>query len=84
MSLLSDNLIPGKQGKVFGTNAKFNKDLERIRDNILSIKGVKDVIINTEVFPREFTIYTTELVKVKDVEDVVVSTGFHIIPKGTL
>lgn len=82
MSLLSENLIPGNHGKIFGTNAKENKDLERIKDKVLSIKGIKDVIINSEVYPREFTIHTTELVKVKDIEDIVITTGFHAIPKG--
>ena len=82
MSLLSENLIPGNHGKIFGTNAKENKDLERIKDKVLSIKGIKDVIINSEVYPREFTIHTTELVKVKDIEDIVITTGFHAIPKS--
>jgi len=82
MSLLSENLIPGNHGKIFGTNAKENTDLERIKDKVLSIKGIKDVIINSEVYPREFTIHTTELVKVKDIEDIVITTGFHAIPKG--
>jgi len=82
MSLLSENLIPGNHGKIFGTNAKENTDLERIKDKVLSIKGIKDVIINSKVYPREFTIHTTELVKVKDIEDIVITTGFHAIPKG--
>jgi len=28
MSLLSENIIPGNHGKVFGTNAKDQKDLK--------------------------------------------------------
>jgi len=82
MSLLSENLIPGNHGKIFGTNAKDNTDLERIKDRILSLKGIKDVVINSEVYPRELTIRTTKLVKIKDVEDIVLTTGFHIITKG--
>ncbi len=82
MSFLSETVIPGNYGKVFGTNAKDGKDLERIKNKVLSIKGVKDVIINAEIFPREFTIHTTALVKIKDIEDVVATTGFHTIPKG--
>ncbi|WP_428740465.1 heavy-metal-associated domain-containing protein [Tenacibaculum sp.] len=82
MSLLSENVIPGNHGKIFGTDAKDLRDLERIKDRILSVHGVKDVIINSEVFPRELTVQTTELINVKEIEDAVKSTGFHAIPKG--
>lgn len=82
MSLTSENVIPGDHGKVFGTNAKEQKELEIIKNEVLTIEGIKDVIINSEVFPREFTIHTTQLVKVTDIEDVVKHTGFHAIPKG--
>tara|TARA_B110000977_G_C11059773_1_gene485501 strand:+ start:351 stop:611 length:261 start_codon:yes stop_codon:yes gene_type:complete len=81
MSLLSENVIPGNHGKVFSTNAKNNHDLEKIKNKILSIDGIKDVIMNTEVYPKEFTIHTNKLVSVKDIENVVISTGFHAISK---
>lgn len=83
MSLLSENIIPGNYGKVFGTNAKEQKDLERIKNKIQSIKGIADVKINYEVFPREFTVYTSSLVKINDIEDKVKLTGFHAIPKDS-
>lgn len=82
MSFLSENVIPGDHGKVFGTNAKKKKDLERIAKSILTLDGIKDVIINDTIFPAEFTIHTTNLVKVDDVEKKVIATGFHAIPKG--
>jgi hypothetical protein len=82
MNIVSDNVVPGNHGKVFGTNAENILDLEIIKDEVLKIDGVKDVILNTEVFPREFTIHTTDFVKVKDVEDAAISAGFHAIPKG--
>jgi len=81
MSLLSENVIPGNYGKIFGTNAKEQVDLERIKAKVQSIAGIKDVKINKEVFPIEFTVYTSELVKVEDIEEVVKVTGFHAIPK---
>ena len=81
MSLVSENVIPGNHGKVFETNAKENHDLEKIKDKLTSLDGIKDVIINAEVFPKEFTVHTTELVTIKDVESVVKSLGFHAIPK---
>jgi len=82
MNLLSENIIPGNHGKIFGTNAKEQIDLERIKNKVLSITGIKDVKINYEVFPREFTVYTSKLLKVEDIEDKVKLTGFHAIPKG--
>ncbi len=81
-SLLSENIIPGKRGKIFSTNAKKSKDLLKIKNAILAITGVKDVIFNMEVFPKEFIVYTTSLVKVEDIENEVKRFGFHAIPKG--
>jgi hypothetical protein len=82
MNFLSETVIPGNYGKVFGTNAKVDIDLDRIKSKVLSIKGIKDVIINAEEFPKEFTIHTTTLVKIKDIQDAVKSIGFHALPKG--
>lgn len=82
MSLLSENVIPGNHGKVFGTDATEPKDLERIKKNILAVKGVKEVVINADLFPKELTVLTSTLVQIKDVEDAVLPTGFHVIPKG--
>ncbi len=81
MSLLSENIIPGNHGKIFGTNAKEQIDLDRIKNKVLTLKGIKDITINSEIFPREFTVYTSELVKVEDIENQVKLTGFHAIPK---
>ena len=81
MSFLSDNVIPGNHGKVFGTNATTNYDLQRIKVKLLSLDGIKDVLINADVFPKEFAIYTSKVVTVKDIEDLVITTGFHAIPK---
>jgi len=64
MSLLSKNIISGNHGKVFGTNAKDQKDLERIKNKVLSFRGLKDFKINSKVSPREFIVYSSELVKV--------------------
>lgn len=49
MSLLSENVIPGNLGKVFGTNAKEPQTLEKIKSPLELIDGVKDVIIHLDV-----------------------------------
>jgi hypothetical protein len=82
MSLLSENVIPGNHGKIFGTSANTETDAKKIQSEILKIKGVKDVIINMESFPHELHIHTEDIVSVKDVEDAAIAAGFHAIPKG--
>jgi predicted TIM-barrel fold metal-dependent hydrolase len=81
MSFISENVIPGDHGKVFGTNAKEPNDLKRIEENLLRIKGVKNVIFNSD-FPVEFTVHTTAMVEIKEIERMVKGLGFHAIPKG--
>ena len=83
MSLESDNVIPDNRGKIFGTNAKNHQDLMKIKNAILHIAGVKDVMIDEDKFPREFTIHTKAIVSVKEIEDTVNSVGFHAIPKSS-
>ncbi len=82
MNLLTENIIPGNYGKVFSTNAQDEKDLQKIQHAIQKIPGIKDVIINLEVYPREITIHTTSLIHIDIVEDEVKRFGFHAIPKG--
>ena len=81
MSLLSNNVIPGNHGMTFGTNAKVKTDLERIKNKLLKLKGIKDVIIDAENFPREFTVHTSKIIKIKEIEEEVKLVGFHAIPK---
>ncbi|WP_418262388.1 heavy-metal-associated domain-containing protein [Flavobacterium faecale] len=80
MSLLSNNIIPGNHGRVFGTDAKEDTDLEAIRKSILEIEGISEVAINNQVFPRELTIYSTKIINIQEVETKVKSVGFHAIP----
>jgi hypothetical protein len=37
MSLLSENIIPGNQGEIFGTNAIEENDLIRIKTSLLTL-----------------------------------------------
>jgi hypothetical protein len=56
MSLLSENIIPGNHGKIFGTDAMEENDLIEIKTSLLTLEGINEVILNTEIFLREFTI----------------------------
>lgn len=82
MSLLSENIVPGSQGKIFGTNAKTDNDLKKIKNHLLSMEGVKDVAINYETFPAELTIYSSVVLSVDEIQKRVMELGFHIMPKG--
>lgn len=81
MSALKDNVIPGNHGKIFGTNAMEEADLMEIKASVLELDGIKDVLLNSEIFPREFTVHTSKMVAIDAIENKVKSVGFHAIPK---
>ena len=83
MSLISEHIIPGQHGKVFGTDAIEKKELECIKKRILSLEGIKNVEINMDVFPREITVFTSKLISIEVLEKKVKTTGFHAIPKDS-
>lgn len=82
MSLISESVIPGNHGQIFGTDAKTLQELNKIKTVVEALKGVKDVLINMDAFPREITIHTSTLVKITTIEKEVNKIGFHAIPKG--
>jgi hypothetical protein len=79
MGLLSENIIPGNHGKMFGTNAIEEKDLLYIKKRLLAIDGIKKVQLNEDIFPREFKVYTSKIVPVSTIEDIVKIIGFNAI-----
>lgn len=81
MSIISDNVIPGNDGKKFGTNAMEDKDLLQIKTILLELEGIKEVVLNMEIFPREFTLFTTKMIPITEIENKVREVGFHAIPK---
>ncbi len=82
MSLLTENIIPGNHGKIFGTNASHDEEIERIKLRLQKIEGVKNVTLIKGVFPKEFIIYTSKLLSILTIQDEVKKMGFHSIPKG--
>ncbi len=82
MSFLDETIIPGHYGKVFGTDARQEKDLIKIKKAIEKIPGVEDVILNMDVFPLEFTVHTSAMVKIDAIANEVNRIGFHAIPKA--
>jgi copper chaperone CopZ len=79
MGILEKNVIPGNDGKTFGTDAKEDADLSKIKTSLMEIDGIIDVVLNTDIFPREFTVYTDKVVSIGDIEDQVKKVGFHAI-----
>lgn len=84
MSLLTENIIPGEHGKVFGTNANEEIELIEIKNELLKVEGITEVQINNDIFPKEFTIITNKVISIEEVEKIVKSTGFHAIPKAII
>lgn len=82
MSLFSENVIPGDHGKVFATNAGNQKQLNTIKKLVLKVSGIKDVILNGKVFPKEFTVHTEALVKISDIQKPLKKVHLHAIPKS--
>ncbi|RYM36090.1 heavy-metal-associated domain-containing protein [Brumimicrobium glaciale] len=82
MTIVSENVIPGNHGKVFGTNAENRTSLNNIKKAILRIDGIRDVLIDEKVFPIELTVHTNDVVSIKEIQKAAISVGFHLIPKG--
>ena len=82
MSIFTENVIPGNHGRIFGTNASSDEEIEKIKSFLEKIDGVKDIVIVKGVFPREFIIHTTKLMSVVTIENAVKRLGLHVIPKG--
>ncbi len=82
MSLLSENVVPDNNGKIFTTNAETEDDLKDIKQLLLWLKGVDEVQIDKEKYPRELIVRTNKMVSVKEIEEHVATLGFDIIPKG--
>lgn len=81
MNTLTDTLIPGNHGKIFGTNAIKDLDLLEIKTALMELDGIKDVLLNTDIFPREFTVHTSKMVTISDIQHRVKRVGFHAVPK---
>ena len=81
MSFVSENVIPGNYGKIFGTDAKEKKDLDMIQQHLMKIDGIKEVIL-IDGFPKEFKVHTSKPVQVTDIEKQVSALGFHLVPKS--
>lgn len=82
MSVLTDTVIPGNHGKIFGTNAIKDLDLLEIKTALMELDGIKDVLLNTDIFPREFTVHTIKMIPISAIQNRVKLVGFHAIPKG--
>lgn len=55
--------------------------MELRKEMVEEVDGVKNVIIITAVFPREFIVHTSKLADIVALENAVKHTGLHAIPK---
>lgn len=84
MGVLLDNVIPSNHSRTFDTNATDHKDLIRIKQAILRVKGVDKVELNTTNFPVRITVYVEKMIEILQVEEAVNDLGFNVIPKQFL
>lgn len=82
MTVITENVIPGNHGRIFTTNASNDSEMEDIKNVIEKIEGVKDVVLIKEVYPKEFIVHTTKLIKNDIIESAVSDLGVKAIPKG--
>lgn len=82
MRLVNKHVIPGNKGKIFGTNASCDRHMEKIKASISQVDGVVDVVLKKEVFPKEFIVFTSKLVKVLTIKNAVNKVGLHALPKS--
>ena len=82
MRLVTQHVIPGENGKIFGTNASCDRHMDKIKKTISKIDGVIDVVLKKEAFPKEFVVLTNKLVKVMTIKNAVNKVGLHAIPKS--
>ncbi|MBQ0769506.1 MAG: heavy-metal-associated domain-containing protein [Bizionia sp.] len=82
MTVITENVIPGNHGRIFTTNTTSDSEMNAIKTEIEKIDGVKDVVLITEVFPKEFIVHTIKLIKNDDIEKAVSALGLKAIPKG--
>lgn len=80
MSLISENVIPGNHGKVFIIDINDRHEFEKVKEKILKIEGIRDVLYDDQSFPHEMTIHSQKLVNIKDIQDVVRDKGYHAVP----
>ena len=52
MSLISDNIILGPNGRDFGTDA-VEKKFRLQKNRILGLDGIKSVKVNMDIFPKK-------------------------------
>lgn len=82
MSFISENVIPGNYGKKFTTDANSPEDINQIKEALMSLEGVKDVIFEEQSNPTVFIVQTHQVVTVEDVKNKVKVLNLHAVPTG--
>lgn len=82
MSFISENVIPGNYGKKFTTDANDTEEINQIKEALMALEGVKDVIFEEGSSPTVFIVQTHQVVKVDDVKNTVKVLNLHAVPTG--
>ena len=82
MTFVTENIIPGNHGKKFATDVNDPTQKSRLKNELLKVPGVMDVIFDVDKDPLVFTIHTNKVVKVSAIQEKAKELNFHVIAKG--
>lgn len=82
MSFLEDNVIPGNHGKKFTTDAKNLDEFKKIKNTLLKLEGVSNVIFESNSDPIVFVVHTDRVVKVDTIQKTIKLLNLHAVPTG--
>lgn len=84
MSFITDNVLPGKKGKIFSTNAESDEILMEVVYHVKQLDGVTRVNPIKDSYPREFVVHADDKVSVEEVQDKSKEVNVHALVKGYL
>lgn len=82
MSFIEENVIPGNYGKKFTTDAKDLNEFKKIKNALLKLDGVTEVIFESHSDPIIFIVHTDKVVKVDAIQAKVKLLNLHAVPTG--
>jgi hypothetical protein len=81
---MSEPITSGDFEKVYIIDIESFMDFERVKVDLMQIKGVEDVSFNEEVTPHEITAFTNGAVADVILQEVIARHGFQATPKTFL
>lgn len=81
MSYVSDHIIPGHKGKMFGSNLKTEEQFEVLKERLLKINGIEKISLDQSSYPFTVIIFTEDSIEIEKIQDESKKMDIHLIPK---